>query len=90
MVSIAWDEHVLEDLEAMGEAQAQRVLNMVSSYKMENPMEGSKPLKDDTCGLYRYCIGGLKFIYEIRQDERQIVMVRVGREKQGARNAEVV
>jgi mRNA interferase RelE/StbE len=75
---IIWDSAAVDDLQALPKQIAQRIQKKVTDHLVKAPLELGKPLRGELRDYYRYRIGDYRVIYEVRQEEITIVVVKVG------------
>ncbi len=78
---IRWDTEALEDLRALGSAEARRIIKKVETHLVKAPLNLGKPLSGNFSGIYRYRIGDYRVLYQVIQEEVLIDVVAVGHRK---------
>jgi mRNA interferase RelE/StbE len=75
---ILWDSEALADLQALPKQVAERIQQKVTHHLAKDPVALGKHLRGDLKHYYRYRIGDYRVVYEVREQEITIVVVRVG------------
>lgn len=63
--------------ERLPEAVAVAVLDFITSSLVENPRRVGKPLRGDLAGVWSARRGTYRVLYRIRDDRREVVVVRI-------------
>lgn len=59
------------------EAVAAAVIDFVTTALLENPHRVGKPLRDDLTGIWSARRGTYRVLYRIREDSREVVVLRI-------------
>ena len=59
------------------EAVAAAVIDFVTTALLENPHRVGKPLRDDLAGIWSARRGTYRVLYRIREDSREVVVLRI-------------
>jgi mRNA interferase RelE/StbE len=82
---VIWQEKVLQDLRAIGENDAAKIVERVKIYLVQNPSGLGKPLKGTFKGLFRYRYGAYRVIYAIDMAEKKVMILHVKHRKDAYR-----
>jgi mRNA interferase RelE/StbE len=77
---VIWDTATAKDFRRINVSEAQRIIKKVEAVLSKNSRAGIA-LKGNFAGLYRYRVGDYRVIYEIREKELVIIIVKVGHRK---------
>jgi len=82
--TIEFDPRTERDLKKIGKQEARRVRDFLRDRvaTLDNPRRLGKPLKGQLAELWRYRIGDIRVVCELRDDTLVILVVRVGHRKQ--------
>jgi addiction module RelE/StbE family toxin len=87
MHKVRWEDEALEDLSKLTESNERRIKLQVEKHLASHPLQNSRPLWGKWQGFYRYRFDKYRvifeIIYEIREKEEIIAIVKVGERKQG-------
>jgi mRNA interferase RelE/StbE len=79
---VTWNEKALIELARLGKSESRRIENKVNSHLAKAPRELGAQMQGSFAGLYRYRVGDYRVVYDIRELEVIIVIVRVGHRKE--------
>lgn len=79
---VLWDEAAVKDLMRIAKKDALRIKKKVDEYLVHDPVGLGKPLSSRLKGFYRYRIGSYRVIYEVREREVVIEVVKVGHRRE--------
>jgi len=63
--------------EGLPEAVAVAVIDFVTTVLLDNPHRVGKPLRDDLNGIWSARRGTYRVLYRIREDDREVVVLRI-------------
>jgi mRNA interferase RelE/StbE len=63
--------------EELPEAVAAAVIDFVTTALLDNPQRVGKPLRDDLAGIWSARRGTYRVLYRIREEPREVVVLRV-------------
>ena len=78
MYKVYWDEEALKDLKNIDLAIAKKIISKIDNYLALDPKNLGKPLSSEFSGLFRYRFSNYRIIYEILEQNIQIIIVKVG------------
>lgn len=79
---ILWDDAVVSDLKAIDKFTVSKIINKIEDYLCLDPINLGKPLRCNLKGLYRYRFGDYRIIYEIKESELLMLVIRVAHRKE--------
>lgn len=82
MYKVIWEAEAEEGLNKIDFATARKIKARVENYLVHNPTKLGKPLKHKWQSHYRYRYGGYRIIYQVKNEEVVIIVVRVDRRKE--------
>lgn len=82
--SIVIEPATRKDLDRVGRTNSARVLRFLNDrvLHLENPRQLGKPLKGAHAGLWRYRVGDLRIVCEIRDSELIVLVVSIGHRRE--------
>ena len=79
--SIVWHEQILDDLKALDNETAGKIVERVRNHLSQNLEKLGKPLRGVLKGLFRYHWSDYRIIYTIDRADNQISILYIGRRK---------
>ena len=79
--TVMWQADAVEDLHALPKHIAKRIKQKIDTHLSQNPLALGKRLSGEFAELYRYRIGDYRIIYELKQQDILIIIVKVGHRK---------
>lgn len=80
--TVSYLESVKKDLEALGNANARRVLKVIDERIVNGePHKSGKALSGDLAGCRRIRTGDMRIVYQVNKTEVKILIVAVGPRK---------
>jgi mRNA interferase RelE/StbE len=80
--SVNWHEKAIDDLKLVDKRSAKRILEKIKTYLAQDPLLLGKLLKGIFEGLYRYRFGDYRIIYALDQEEKSVLVLRIGARKE--------
>ena len=74
--------------EGLPEAVAVAVIDFVTTVLLDNPHRAGKPLRDDLNGIWSARRGTYRVLYRIREDDREVVVLRIDHRRDAYRPLE--
>lgn len=74
--------------EGLPEAAAVAVIDFVTTVLLDNPHRAGKPLRDDLNGIWSARRGTYRVLYRIREDDREVVVLRIDHRRDAYRPLE--
>ena len=82
MYKVVWESSAKKDLTKLDKKLAYKIKNKVETYLVQAPISLGKPLIYEYKGFYRYRFSDYRVIYEIKEKELIILVVKVGHRKE--------
>ena len=82
MYKVIWKDEASEQLAKIDRTTAKKIKDKVKNYLVQDPINLGEPLSYEYQGLYRYRYGDYRVIYEIKNSELLIIVVKVGHRKE--------
>ena len=76
-----FDARALKELKKLGAPDQQRVIRYLQHEVLREPKSFGKPLKRELAGLWRYRVGSIRIICQIKDEELIVLVVKVGNRK---------
>jgi mRNA interferase RelE/StbE len=82
MFKIEYLELVLLDLKSISKADKLRIKKSIENKLVHNPLDFGKPLQYSLKGLRRLRVGDYRVIFQILNDEKTVLIVKIGHRKE--------
>jgi mRNA interferase RelE/StbE len=82
MYRVFWTKSAQKGLKKLDFPTVEKLVYKVENYLIKNPRKFGKILKSQYKGCYRYRMGDFRVIYQIREKELIIWVLRVGHRKE--------
>ena len=82
MYKVVWKEETKKDLAKLDHTIVKKITDRVENYLIQDPLNLGERLFYDWKGHYRYRVGDYRVIYEIKQNQLLILVVKVGHRKE--------
>ena len=82
MYKVIWKEKASKQLAKLDRVMAKKIKDKVKNYLAQDPINRGEPLDYEYQGLYRYRFSDYRVIYEIKENELVILVVKVGHRKE--------
>jgi mRNA interferase RelE/StbE len=82
MYKVIWKEKASKQLAQIDRIIAKKIKNKVKNYLAKDPINRGEPLDYGYKGLYRYRFSDYRVIYEVKEKELIISVVKVGHRKE--------
>ncbi len=76
---ILWHENALKDLKKIDKDQARSIIEKIEQYLVKDPYRLGQPLTGHLKGLFRYRKGKYRVIYNIKEEELIILVLKIGK-----------
>jgi mRNA interferase RelE/StbE len=76
---ILWHENALKDLKKIDKDQVRSIIEKIEQYLAKDPYRLGKPLTGHLKGLFRYRKGYYRVIYNIKEEELIILVLKIGK-----------
>jgi mRNA interferase RelE/StbE len=76
---ILWHENALKDLKKIDKDQVRSIIEKIEQYLAKDPYRLGKPLTGHLKGLFRYRKGKYGVIYNIKEEELIILVLKIGK-----------
>lgn len=73
-----FDSRALKEFSKLGKPDQQRVLGYLKNEVLRAPQSFGKPLRHELAGLWRYRVGSIRLICQIKGMELVVLVVKVG------------
>jgi mRNA interferase RelE/StbE len=75
---VLWDTKTIKDLKKFDYSTAVKIVNKVENHLAKNPQSLGKALSGTYAGFSRYRFGDYRVIYQIKQSDLVIIILKVG------------
>ena len=82
MYEVIWKDKASKQLAKIDRTIAKKIKDKVKKYLVQDPLNLGEPLSYEYQGLYRYRYGDYRIVYEIKNSELVIIIVKVGHRKE--------
>ena len=82
MYKVIWKDKASKQLAKIDRTMAKKIKDKVKNYLAEDPINRGEPLTHEYQGLYRYRFSDYRVVYEIKEKELVIFVVKVGHRKE--------
>ena len=82
MYKVIWKEEIKKDLAKIDRTIVKKITDKVKNYLAKDPISRGEPLTHDWKGYYRYRFSNYRIIYEIKEKELVILIVKVGHRRE--------
>jgi len=82
MYKVIWKDKAERGLAKIDKKIAQKIFDKVETYLAKDPINRGEPLDYDYKGYYRYRFSDYRVIYEVREKELLITVVKVGHRRE--------
>lgn len=82
MYKVIWKDKAEEGLARIDKSMAQKIFNKVETYLVKDPINRGKPLSREYKGFYRYRFSDYRVIYEVKEKELLIIVVKVSHRRE--------
>ena len=79
---VVWEKDAEKCLSKIDKITAKKIRNKVENYLTKDPYNNGKPLTGQHKGFYRYRFSDYRVIYEIKEKELIILVIKVGHRKE--------
>jgi mRNA interferase RelE/StbE len=77
-----WHANVAKDLRGLDKGIRQHILSRIEWLADHTEEIRHEPLTDQWAGMYRLRVGDYRVIYELRQEQRRIIIYAVGHRRE--------
>ena len=82
MYRAVWTLEAIKGLKRVDRKTAEKLKEKIDTYLTRDPHNLGKPLVADFSGQYRYRFGNYRVVYEIKQKEVLILIIKVGHRRE--------
>lgn len=82
MYKVVWTKKAQGGLKKLDFSTAQRLVSKVENYLIKNPQQLGKPLTFPYKGCYRYRLGDFRVIYQIKERELIVLVLKAGHRRE--------
>lgn len=82
MYKVIWKEETKKDLNRIDPTIVKKIAHKVETYLALDPIKLGEPLSYDWKGFYRYRFSDYRVIYQIREKELVVLVVKVGHRRE--------
>ena len=82
MYKVIWTKSAREDLKKLDLVITRKIATKVEEYLAKNPQKLGEPLVGQYKGLHRYRFSKYRVIYQIKEQEVAILVVKVGHRRE--------
>ncbi len=82
MHKVVWKDKASKQLAKIDRTMAKKIKDKVKSYLAQDPVNRGEPLSYEYQGLYRYRFSDYRVIYEVKEKELLIFVVKVAHRKE--------
>ena len=82
MYKVVWKDKASKQLARIDRTMAKKIKDKVKNYLAQDPVNRGEPLAYEYQGLYRYRFSDYRVIYEVKEKELLIFVVKVGHRKE--------
>ena len=82
MYKVIWKDKASKQLIGIDRVMAKKIKDKVKNYLAQDPINRGEPLSHEYQGLYRYRFSNYRVIYEVKEKELVILVVKVGHRKE--------
>jgi len=82
LYKVIWKDEAEKCLTKIDKKMAQKIFNKVETYLAKYPINRGKSLDYDYKGYYSYRFSDYRVIYEIKEEQLVILVVKVGHRKE--------
>jgi len=82
MYKVIWKEETKKDLAKIDRPIVKKITDKVEKYLAKDPANRGEPLTHDWKGYYRYRFSNYRIIYEVKEKELVILVVKVGHRRE--------
>ena len=82
MYEVVWESSVEENLRKIDRTIVRKIKDKVENYLVKNPQRLGEPLTGQYKGFYRCKFSDYRVIYEIKQSELLIIVIKVGHRRE--------
>ena len=82
MYKVIWKDKASKQLAKIDRIMAKKIKDKVKNYLAKDPINRGEPLTHEYHGLYRYRFSDYRVVYEVKEKELVIFVVKVGHRKE--------
>ena len=82
MYRVIWKDKAEENLAKIDRSMAKKIFDKVENYLAKDPINRGEPLTHEYKGFYRYRFSDYRIIYEVKQSELLMVVIKVGHRRE--------
>ncbi|MCE8163448.1 MAG: type II toxin-antitoxin system RelE/ParE family toxin [Candidatus Moeniiplasma glomeromycotorum] len=82
MYRVVWTKSAQKGLKKLDFSISEKLVYKVENYLTKNPWKFGKPLVGGYKGCYRYRMGDFRMIYQVKEKELIILVLRAGHRKE--------
>jgi mRNA interferase RelE/StbE len=82
MYKVIWKDKASKQLAKIDRIIAKKIKDKVKNYLAQDPVNRGEPLAYEYKGLYRYRFSDYRVVYEVKEKELVIFVVKVGHRKE--------
>jgi mRNA interferase RelE/StbE len=82
MYKVIWKDKASKQLAKIDRVMAKKIKDKVKKYLAQDPLNRGEPLSYEYQGLYRYRFSDYRVVYEVKEKELVIFVVKVGHRKE--------
>jgi mRNA interferase RelE/StbE len=82
MYKVIWESSSEKGLTKIDKKLARKIKNKVETYLAQDPINRGEPLDYDYKGYYRYRFSDYRVIYQVKETELLVIVVKVGHRKE--------
>jgi mRNA interferase RelE/StbE len=82
MYKVVWKEEIKKDLVKIDRAIVKKITDKVKNYLAQDPYNRGEPLSYEYKGYYRYRFSNYRVIYQIKEQELIVLVVKVGHRRE--------
>ena len=82
MYKVIWKDRASKQLTKIDRVMAKKIKDKVKEYRAQDPINRGEPLFHNYQGLYRYRFSDYRVVYEVKEKELIILVVKVGHRKE--------
>jgi len=82
MYKVIWESSAEENLRKIDRTIARKIKDKVENYLVKNPQQLGEPLTGQYRGFYRYKFSDYRVIYEMKENELLIVVIKIGHRRE--------
>ncbi len=78
---VRWHEDVWKDLQDLDKGVAQKIVDRVTRYMVQDPLKVGKPFKENLAGLSRYRFGDYRIMYIVDIPGEKVTILKARHRK---------